>query len=274
MRPSCWRSFSQKVVALLLCGLLLPGPSWAQQAATDQRAGQIGALRTNVTRNAATAQVKEELRWNDLLQSDTSGRARANLVDGSILSLGSNSQLRVLEHNGASQQTSLELNYGRLRSRVVKLTKPGAKYEVKTPHAVIGVIGTDFYVFVDDLRTLVIVFSGRVVVKWLKRSDRDPKQLVVVEPGTPLDAGQMLEVRAPGPPGAPPPAPPSPQPTPTGVQNDAIDSTLVDERPVAPTWTLKKKILVFTGIAAAVLTPIIIVATGGDRECSVCSTGP
>ncbi len=274
MRPSCWRTCFQKTLALLLCVMLSLAPLPAQQAASDQRAGQIGALRTNVTRNAATAQVKEDLRWNDLLASDTSGRARANLLDGSILSLGSNSQLRVVEHNGASQQTSLELNYGRLRSRVVKLTQPGARYEVKTPHAVIGVIGTDFYVFVDDLRTLVIVFSGRVVVKWLKRSDRDPKQLVAMEPGTQVAAGQMLEVRGPGPPGAPPPAPSSPQPTPPGVQNDAIESTLVDEPPSAPTWSMKKKILVFTGIAAAVLTPLIIVATGGDRECSVCSTGP
>ena len=95
MRPSRRRICFQKPLALLLCGLLFPGPSWTQQAASGQRAGQIGALRSNVTRNAAAAQVKQDLGWNDLLESDSSGRARANLLDGSILSLGSNSQLRV-----------------------------------------------------------------------------------------------------------------------------------------------------------------------------------
>jgi hypothetical protein len=155
---------------------------------------------------------------------------------------------------------------------------------VKTPHAVIGVIGTDFYVFVDALQTLVIVFSGRVVVKQLRRSDQDPSQTVTAEPGTPVDPGQMLEVRAPAPPGAPPgapgappTAPPTPQPaperTPPGVQDDAIEATLVEERPAVPTWSLKKKILVFGAIAAAVVTPIIVVATGEDRPvCRACST--
>lgn len=289
MHRPCWRTRLRTIFAVLVCLTLSPLPQLAQQAA-GQRAGEIGALRTSVTRNAATAQVKEELRWNDLLQSDASGRARANLVDGSLLSLGSNTQLRVAEHNGASQQTTLELNYGRLRSRVVKLSQPGAKFEVKTPHAVIGAIGTDFYVFVDALRTQVIVFSGRVVVKQLRRSDQDPSQTVAVEPGTPVGPGQMLEVRAsappsapPGAPGPPPTAPPAPPPapgalpaperTPPSVQEDAIEATLVDERPPAPTWSLKKKILVIGGIAVAVITPIIVVATGEDRPvCRACST--
>jgi hypothetical protein len=57
------------------------------------------------------------------------------------------------------------------------------------------------------------------------------------------------------------------------VQDDAIEATLVEERPPAPTWSLKKKILVIGGIAAAVITPIIVVATGEDRPvCRACST--
>ena len=38
---------------------------------------------------------------------------RAGLTDGSILSVGSNSELRVVQHDAASQQTSLEMNYGK-----------------------------------------------------------------------------------------------------------------------------------------------------------------
>ena len=58
--------------------------------------------------------------WNDLLKTEQKGRLRAGLTDGSILSLGSNSELRVVQHDAASQQTSLEMNLGKVRSKVVQ----------------------------------------------------------------------------------------------------------------------------------------------------------
>ncbi|MGH9532237.1 MAG: FecR domain-containing protein, partial [Terriglobales bacterium] len=161
---------------------------------------------------------------------------------------------------------------GRLRNRVVKLTKPGAKYEVKTPHAVIGVIGTDFYVFVDELRTVVIVYSGKVVVKQRRKDDRDPKMLVLVEPGRQLGAGQMLEVRAPGTTTPLPLA--EPESTPPGVQEDSMEQTSIEDRKERPPWSPKKKILVIGGITAAILTPVLIVITSDDQGCINCSSGP
>src|SRR5512135_1844593 len=156
---------ARKLLCVVLCLAVSPLPALCAPqaaAAAEQRAGEIGALRPAATRNDAEAHVKDDLHWNDLLKTDVAGRLRANLADGSLLSLGSSSQLRVVQHDAAAQQTSLEVNYGRLRSRVVKLTQPGAKFEVRTPHAVCGVIGTDFYIFVDAVRTVVIVYSGRV----------------------------------------------------------------------------------------------------------------
>ena len=84
---------------------------------------------------------------------------QAGLDDGSILSVGSNSELRVLQHDAASQQTSLEMNAGRLRSKVVKITQPNGKFEVHTPNAVIGVIGTDFYVEYGNNKTTVVCYT-------------------------------------------------------------------------------------------------------------------
>jgi ferric-dicitrate binding protein FerR (iron transport regulator) len=104
------------------------------------------------------------LQWNDLLKTEAQGRLRAGLIDGSILSLGSNSELKVIKSDAASQQTSIEVNYGKLRSQVVKVTKPDGKYEVRTPNAVIGVIGTDFYVGYANNQTTVICYEGKVVV--------------------------------------------------------------------------------------------------------------
>ncbi len=150
-------------IAASLCLLLSPLPAFCQSAANDH-AGQIKALIPAATRNAKPAKVKDDLEWNDLLQTQKAGRLRAGLKDGSILSLGSNSELRVVQHDAASQQTSLEMDFGKVRSKVVKITQPNGKFEMKTPNAVIGVIGTDFYVGYEANRTTVICYTGQVSV--------------------------------------------------------------------------------------------------------------
>jgi len=267
----------RRLLCLLACLAISPLPALCAPqaaAAAEQRAGEIGALRPAATRNDTVAHVKDDLHWNDLLKTDTAGRLRANLADGSLLSLGSGSQMRVVQHDAATQQTSLELNYGRLRSRVVKLAKPGAKFEVTTPHAVCGVIGTDFYIFVDADRTLVIVYSGRVVVKRLKKNEHDPTQTVAVEPGTPLDPGQMLVVRGgPTPPGAVPEML-TPEPTPPSVQQDSISETTVEQGHFYSGWSTPKKILIFGGIAAAAATVAAVAATRKERSTPTCTCGP
>jgi hypothetical protein len=81
-----------------------------------------------------------------------------------MVSLGSDTELRIVQHDGASQQTSLEMNFGKMRSQVVKITKPGGKFEVTTPNAVIGVIGTHFYAAFEHGKTTVICYEGTVLV--------------------------------------------------------------------------------------------------------------
>ena len=150
-------------LAALLCLLLAAMPVWADPAG-EQTAGSVKALIPDATRNAQVVAVNDTLQWNDLLQTNTKGRLRARLTDGSVLSVGSNSQLKVVQHDAASQQTAIDLNYGKLRNQVVKITKPGGKYEVRTPNAVIGVIGTYFYVAYDNGRTIVICYEGTLTV--------------------------------------------------------------------------------------------------------------
>src|SRR5882672_12081537 len=129
--------------------MLSPLPALCAPPAGGQTAGQISALIPSATRNSVPARVKDDLVWNDLLKTEQKGRVRASLTDGSILSLGSNSELRVVQHDAASQQTSLEMDFGKVRSKVVKITQPNGKFEIKTPNAVIGVVGTDFFVGYD-----------------------------------------------------------------------------------------------------------------------------
>ncbi len=146
----------RSVVSAALSLLLMALPV----CASDQTAGEVKAMIPDASRNAHPLAVKDTLQWNDLLQTNAKGRVRAGLTDGSILSLGSNSQLKVVQHDATSQQTSMDLNYGKLRNQVVKITQPGGKYEVRTPNAVIGVIGTDFYVAYLNGRTTVICYDG------------------------------------------------------------------------------------------------------------------
>jgi len=150
-------------LAVLLCVLMALCPLWAEPAG-EQTAGSVKAIIPDASRNAQPLAVNATLEWNDLLQTSAKGRVRAQLTDGSYLSLGSNSELRVVQHDAAAQQTSLELNYGKLRSQVVKITQPGGKYEVKTPNAVIGVIGTYFYVSYVNGKTTVICYEGTLSV--------------------------------------------------------------------------------------------------------------
>ena len=111
----------RRLIAAVLCLFLSPLPAFC---APGDHAGQINALVPAASRNSAPAKVRDDLQWNDLLQTGSSGRLRAGLADGSILSLGSSSELRVVQHDAASQQTSLEVNFGKVRSKVVKITQP------------------------------------------------------------------------------------------------------------------------------------------------------
>ena len=104
----------------------------------------------------------DDVHWNDELVTESSGRARVTLDDGSILSVGSNSNLKVVQHDSNAQQTQLELSAGKIRAQVNKITKPNGSFTVKTPTAVAGVVGTDFYIETDGKKTRVTVLEGIV----------------------------------------------------------------------------------------------------------------
>jgi hypothetical protein len=71
--------------------------------------------------------------------------------------VGSNSSLKIVQHDSANQRTQLQLAYGRLRASAVRLARPGSSFEVRTPTAVAGVVGTDFTLsFENDISTLSV----------------------------------------------------------------------------------------------------------------------
>lgn len=116
------------------------------------KAGSITALLpiARIERGAGKAKVTtdakrgDDINWNDNIRTERGGRARITLSDQSILSLGSQAELRIVKHDARSQQTALALQYGRIRAEVAKVTRQGGSFELRTPTAVAGVIGTDF----------------------------------------------------------------------------------------------------------------------------------
>jgi len=239
-----------QALALLLCYVLSPLALWAQAGGAAPTAGQITALIPAVTRNANPAKVKEDVRWNDLIKTENSGRARIGLTDGSILSVGSNSQLKITQHDATAQQTQVELDYGKLRSRVVAITKPGGKYEVHTPNAVAGVIGTDFSVFYNPSTgvTTVMVYSGTVVVTGLG---------ALAGQQATVQAGQMLQVTKNG--------LGTPQTTPPGEQQASIAETTTEAPGAAAAAGSHFLRNLLIGLGVAVASVAIGITTTGDK---------
>src|SRR5579871_2797170 len=125
--------------------------------------------------------------WNDTLKTGDSSRLRAQLTDGSILSLGQKAQLKVLQHDARSQQSSFELLEGKVRADVVHLSQPNSNFDIRTNTAVCGVLGTDEVVDADSpTATVVISISGVVTVR-----SSDPNVVGSVQ----LSPGQTTTVR-------------------------------------------------------------------------------
>jgi hypothetical protein len=152
-------------LAIALC-LLLAFPMQALPQVPGQHAGKVSALipAVNVVRGgqSITATPEIPVLWEDTIATGHLARARVALDDGSVLNVGADSSLRVTKHDAASQQTDLELGYGRVRANAVKQTKPGASFQIRTPTGVAGVVGTDFFLAFENYVTRIVVFEGKV----------------------------------------------------------------------------------------------------------------
>lgn len=170
-------------------------------AAQAQSAGQISRMIPDVNlQHGARVQLAtsgSKVLWGDLVTTDRNGRARIILDDGSILNVGSESQIRVVQHDAANQRTEIQMAYGRLRASAIRLARPGSNFQVRTPTAVAGVVGTDFAMeFTNDM-TSIHVFEGSVSFCNLAGNCAT------------IAAGFSAAVRGPQPPSAATPTPPS-----------------------------------------------------------------
>jgi ferric-dicitrate binding protein FerR (iron transport regulator) len=178
--------------ALLACVLA--------SAAKAQKAGTVDAVKPQAIIQRSTTQLAAEkgtsVNWEDLLHTDNQGRLRVQLLDQSLISLGRDSQVRVIRQ-APSSQSALELAYGKVRMRLAK--QPGQRFELRTPTAVAGVIGTDFGADASVPGTThFICLEGEVRIS---SSDSNVPGTVICK------GGYMTDVNAGQPPAEPTPAP-------------------------------------------------------------------
>jgi hypothetical protein len=249
-------SLFKRSVAMVLCSLMTGLPAMAQPGGSNQVAGQINALIPAATRNSQTAKVKEELNWNDLLKTEKTGRVRAGLKDGSILSVGSDSELRIVQHDTVSQQTELEMDFGKVRSQVTKVTKAGGKFEMKTPNAVIGVIGTDFYTSFEGNKTTVICYKGQITVTPIGSA----VAAGVSGSAITVSAGQMVVVTSDVPPAAP-------SQTPSDVLEASLSATAVVAEAPPHHGHLVRNVLIGSGLAVGLGLGLYFGTRGGNGTC-------
>ncbi len=221
-------------------------------------AGQVAAVNATVSRNNHPLRPREQVEWKDVLRTDRTGRTRLTLRDGSIVSLGSGSELQVVQHEPTTQQTILQLYSGRVRSRVVAITQASGKFEVRTPAATASVVGTDFFVeYLPGGNSFrLICYSGIVQVtgndNWAGHRET-------------VRAGQMLTVNAAdfG----------SPQPTPNALQQDSIAQTTSEGgTPVASDSHLLRNVLIGAAVAAAGVVVGLVTTTGASASAGQASS--
>jgi hypothetical protein len=111
---------------------------------TVQRQGKEMPLVTN-----------DPVEWNDTVHTQSKGRLMITLTDGSVLSVGSRSEMKIVKVDPEAQQTDIELITGSVKADVQKVTKSGGHFEIHTKTAVIGVVGTTLLVTSNSKGTMI-----------------------------------------------------------------------------------------------------------------------
>ncbi len=167
-------------LSVFACAILLFAKS-----NSNESVGVIVAVRPDVRVQRGPeilAAVKEApVYLRDMVRTNSSGRIRIRMNDQSIISLGTESEIRIRRINARLQQTNVEMIYGLIRMQIQHITADNGRFELKTPVAVAGVIGTDFGADASDPGITRFVCIGGAVE--IRNADPNVKGSVICEGG-------------------------------------------------------------------------------------------
>ena len=157
-------SWSHKVLFAFIALLLATPCADAQSPPVGRVLAAKGSVFHERAGNRSAATSGTLLQIGDFVVS-SDGRAKIQLNDGSILSVGENSRMRIGDYQGAGNNftTRLTMEGGTLRALYNKTVAQG-RFEVETETAVAAVRGTDWLVEVTQARTSVALVQGEVTV--------------------------------------------------------------------------------------------------------------
>lgn len=191
---------TRSACSLLLAALIFAVPQTKSSSHASHITGHITALlpEDHVLRQGQDllAVKQMDVFLDDVVKTLRGGRVRIELSDGSILNVGSEAELHILQHDPKRQETTLDLLYGRLLIAAVKIVRRHGKFEVRTPIAVAGVVGTKFGLRAEPEFADVVCKEGTIRVR---NTDSTIAGEVILQPGefTHVERGK-------------PPSPPAP----------------------------------------------------------------
>ena len=162
------------VLLVLALALLCAPPSLAQRARAIGTVGELGGqclVTSHGETQARPLSVGAEVHEGDRIRTGTGARLRLELIDGSVVQLGDQTDL-VLDwflHAPAlsSQNVLLRVSAGIFRA-IVELALPRSAFEVQTATAVASVRGTDWIAEATPDATAIVALDGRVSVRSIR----------------------------------------------------------------------------------------------------------
>jgi len=104
----------------------------------------------------------------DTVITGSNGKAELSLDEDKEVIVAANTKLVISELissvKAKSGKTDLTLVGGKVKVKIGKKLEGESKFNIKTPNAIMGVMGTEFYVYYDEHSTWVGVLEGMVTV--------------------------------------------------------------------------------------------------------------
>jgi hypothetical protein len=122
--------------------------------------GRVDLVKKDHLRGTPLRAKDSPLEVGDLLRTKYNGYARVEFIDGTKVEVFENSRLKIIDLVG-ERDVNIQRGIVRFEVRSAKGLKG---FKIRTPHAIIGVKGTRFWVSVLPGITRVVVTRGRVTV--------------------------------------------------------------------------------------------------------------
>jgi hypothetical protein len=162
----------RKTIAIILCFMILmtsmPLTVFGAEkisAKLIQMEGDVQVIRAGGEK-PFKAFVNMRLTEGDRIITGTSGKAKIEMDDEVVITLAENTRIYLSELRGSkgAKQSSINLQSGGVGSSVKEKLKDNSRFEIKTPTAVMGVRGTEFFTQYYNGNVDVRVVDGVVEV--------------------------------------------------------------------------------------------------------------